>query len=255
MFVSPVLPVSSIRDLTLLELGAGRVLVIACDSVGSIGPKPHDSFPASASLAAHCAVRVPLLEVIAAGAKPEVIIDALSVEMEPTGREMIEEIRAMAASIGLGLDRVTGSTEDNVPTAATGIGVTIIATADRSELRAGTSRSSDAVLCLGAPTSAPDDTITIGDERMISLDTLVAVLAVEGVHDVLPVGSRGVGFEIAQLAASAELRFEPVAHSLKLDVSGGPASCVLVSVARDCVGAVSDVLPGALPRTLLGTLS
>lgn len=255
MTTSSVLPVSSIRDLTLLELGGGRVLVVACDSVGSIGPKPHDSFAATAALTAHCAVRVPLLEIIAAGAKPEIIVDALSVEMEPTGRAMIDEIREMAASIGLGPDRVTGSTEDNVPTVATGIGVTIIATAERSELRAGTSAPGDAVLCLGAPTSAPADTITIGDERMISLETLVSVLAVDGVHDALPVGSHGVGFEISQLAASSDLDFSPATHSLDLLASGGPASCVLVSVARGREQAVYDTLPESLPRTLLGTLS
>lgn len=255
MTMSPVLPVSSIRDLTLLELGDGRVLVIACDSVGSIGPKPHDSFAATAALTAHCAVRVPLLEIIAVGATPELIIDALSVELDPTGRDMIEEIRAVAASIGLGPDRVTGSTEDNVPTVATGIGVTIIATAERSALRAGSSRAGDCVLCLGAPTSAPADTITIGDSRMIALDTLARVLDVDGVHDALPVGSRGVGYEVSQLAGTAQLDFVPSAHSLDLRASGGPASCVLVSVALDRVEAVLDVLPESLPRTLLGTLS
>lgn len=255
MPASPMLPVSRIRDLTILELGGGRVLVIACDSVASIGPKPHDSVAATAALTAHCAVRVPLLEIIAAGAKPEIIVDTLNVEMDPTGRAMIAEISTMAALIGLGPDRVTGSTEDNVPTVSTGIGVTIVATARRSQLRAGTSSAGDKVVCLGAPTSAPADTIVIGDERMISVETLIGVLCVKGVHDALPVGSHGIAFEAEQLAASSALSFVVGVHSTNMTKSGGPASCVLVSVASESLDAVLTVLPAALPRTVLGTLS
>ena len=250
----PVLPVGSIRDLTLLDIGDERVLIVACDSVGSIGPKQHDSYAASATLAAHFAVRVPLLELIAAGGWPEVIVDALSVELEPTGAEMIEEIRRVAALLGLGADRVTGSTEDNVPSVATGVGITVIGSATRSELRPGTSRADDIVLCLGVPTSAPHDEVIMGDPRMVSLETLAAVLDIDGVHDALPVGSKGVGHELAELALTAGLTVEHAVHDLDSTKSGGPASCVLVSVAERSIDRVQSALPAGLPCTFLGRL-
>jgi hypothetical protein len=254
-----VLPVSNIRDLTVLGLDRERVLLIACDSVGSIGPKPQDRFPVSAVVVAHFAARVPLLEVMAAGGRPEVIIDTLSVEMNPTGAEMIAEIQRMADTIGLGPERITGSTEDNVPSVATGIGVTVIGSAARSELRPGTSQRGDLVLCLGAPTSAPHDAVVMDDQRMVSFQTLGEVLEILGVHDALPVGSRGIGYEVEQLAASSNLVFEieddPI-EDARFDFAktGGPASCVLLSLDVDSLDSVLSLLPDSLPRAVLGKL-
>jgi hypothetical protein len=249
-----VLPVSRVRDLVLLGLDEERVLVVACDSVGSIGPKPHDSFPSTAAFVAHCAVRVAMLELVSCGARPELLVDALSVEMEPTGAEMIAEIRRVAASIGLGADRVTGSTEDNVPTVATGIGITVLGTANRSELRPGSSVAGDLVVRLGAPTSAPVDTLVPDDSRMVPIATVIGVLAVDGVHDALPVGSHGTAFEVQQLAETAGLLFVPATEDPVGAKSGGPASCVLVSVRADALDEVLARLPADLPRTVLGRL-
>lgn len=259
MTFDSVLPVSSIRDLTILGLDAERVLLVACDSVGSIGPKPNDSFPADARTVAHFAARVPLLELLAAGGQPELIVDTLSVELAPTGAEMIAEIRRLAATLGLSADRVTGSTEDNVVSTSTGIGVTVIGSASRSGLRAGSSQAGDLVLCLGAPTSAPMDAVVIDDARMVSFETLASVLTVLGVHDALPVGSRGIGYELGQLAETSALNFERGGHAFDegqfdLAKTGGPASCVLVSLDEQSLAAVEALLPATLPRAIVGSL-
>lgn len=251
---SPVLSVRRVRDLTVVDQAGGGSWVIACDSVGSIGPKPADTYPAEARTVAHFAARVPLIEALAAGATPQVVVDTLSVELDPTGLEMIDEVRRLAASLGLGADRVTGSTEDNVPSAATGIGVTVFATAE--ELRCGTASAGDRILLLGRPTSAPHDRIEIGDRRMIALPTLTAVLAVDGVSDVLPVGSKGVGHEARVLAETNGLDWRPApGHGVDLDRSGGPASCVLVAVREDARTDVLAALPPDLPRADLGELA
>lgn len=243
------------RDLTILDQPDGTSWVIACDSVGAIGPKPADAYPADARTVAHFATRVPLVEVLAVGASPQVIVDTLCVELDPTGMEMIEEVRMLAAGLGLGPERVTGSTEDNVPTAATGIGVTVIARIATERLRSGQARAGDRVLCLGRPTSAPADRIEIGDPRMISLATLAAVRDAEGVADVLPVGSKGVGHEAAELARSNSLIWEPADDNFDMGHSGGPASCVLVVVQPDAVGALLELLPSDLPRAEVGFLA
>lgn len=260
MAFNSVLPVSSIRDLTVLGIDQERVLLVACDSVGSIGPKPHDRVEAAATTVAHFAARVPLLEVLAAGGRPEVLVDTLSVEMNPTGAEMIAEIRRMAVSLGLEPERVTGSTEDNVQSLATGIGVTVIGSAARSALRPGTSRPGDLVLCLGAPTSAPHDDIVMDDRRMVSIQTLTDVLGVPGVHDALPIGSRGIGYEVQQLETSSDLEFVracdlPEDPRFDFAKSGGPASCVLISLDVSALDAVLVVLPEPLPRANLGSLT
>jgi len=63
------------RDLLVFE--ATGSLVIACDSIGGIGPKPADTIAADARTTAHFGVRVPLLEVLCAGARPIALVDTL----------------------------------------------------------------------------------------------------------------------------------------------------------------------------------
>lgn len=245
--------VRHIRDLTVLDV-AGGALVVACDSIGGIGPKPDDTVAVPATTTAHFATRVPLLEVVCAGARPALIVDTLCVELDPHGHDMIAAVRELGAEVGLPGDRVTGTTEDNVPTRATGIGVTVIGEVV-GPLRPGTSRADDVVVCLGQPHSAPEDEVIVGGERMIALGDLRKVLDLGVVHDALPVGSRGLTWEIEQLATTAGLRAAwRDGHGLDVTKSGGPSTCVLVSCPREAVEVIGAHLPRTLPVAVVADL-
>ncbi len=228
-----------VRDLLVL----GADLVVATDSIGGIGPKPADTVAADAATVAHFALRVPLLEVLCCGARPIAVVDALCVELEPTGRVMIEEVLRLAAAAGVPAEAVTGSTEDNVPTSATGVGVTVLGRIGPDGLLSGGSRPGDVVLCAGLPISAPGHDIRIGHPDQVDVAAAAAAVASGLVHDALPVGSKGVGWEVSQLAGSAGLGHEwldpvPVSRT----ASGGPASCVLFSCSPEAVPAVTALL-------------
>lgn len=242
------------RDLTLVRLAGQFYLVVACDSDGGIGPKPHDTVAASPHLLGRLAARVPLMEMVASGACPLVLVDTLSVEMEPTGKDIIEGVRFEAGLAGIaGEGAVTGSTEDNVPTVATGIGVTVIGLAEERLLRPGTAAPGDVVACVGVPKSAPADRVNLDDPEIADIPQVLALLRLPFVRDILPVGSRGIANEAGQMAASAGLAFD-LAGGNGLDVrkSAGPSTCVLVSVPE----ASFDALRGAVSRpvTLVGRL-
>lgn len=232
-----------VRDLLVLD-----DLVVATDSIGGIGPKPADTVPADAATVAHFALRVPLLEVLCAGARPIAVIDDLCVELEPTGRLMIAEIRRLAAAAGVPAEAVTGSTEDNVVTAATGIGVTVLGRLPDGGQVGGGSRAGDVVLCAGLPISAPRDEIYIGHPDQVPVASVAAALATGLVHDALPVGSKGLAWEVPQLAASAGLDHEWLdASGISRSDSGGPASCVLFSCDPESVAAVRRALGSGTP--------
>lgn len=244
-------PTRRIRDLVIMDAPGGDSVVIACDSVGGIGPKPHDTVASSGRTVTHFGARVPLLEVIAAGAAPQVIVDTLSVERSPAGEEMIDEIRSMAAEIGLDPDvAVTGSTEDNVNTAATGLGVTVLGTAPAGGLRLGTTEDGDAIVCIGVPLSAPRDLLIPGDPRMPSIREIADIAKLPGVHELLPVGSRGVVHEISQLVATSGLSAQLVPSGVDLRHSAGPSTCVLAAVSTDALPALHAVRTG-LPLAIV----
>lgn len=220
-----------VRDLLVLD----GSLVVACDSLGGIGPKPADSVAADAVTVAHFALRVPLLEVLCAGARPIAVVDALCVEYEPTGRVMIDEIRRLAVEAGVFPDAVTGSTEENVPTQSTAVGVTVLGRLPSGRPVGGGSLPGDVVVCAGLPLSAPRDEIVIGHPDQVAVPAVRAVLGSGLIHDALPVGSKGVAWEVAQLAGSSALTPEWLESEVSRTDSGGPASCVLFSCAPDVV--------------------
>ncbi len=246
------------RDLLYVRLADADVIVIAADSNGGLGPKPSDTVAVSGWVLGRFAARVPLLEVIAAGATPTVLVDTLSVEREPTGAAILEGVRTEAAAAGIPLDAVTGSTEDNVPTVATGVGVTVLGKAQIDDLRAGQARPGDVVVLVGRPKSAPADVFGPDDPDVLSIGALRAAMDVPGVHEALPIGSSGVAAEVAALARSAGARAEhvpdwPVAEGQ----SGGPSTAALVAVSpANGADAVVDALRSAsgLPVWAIATL-
>lgn len=219
------------RDLILIHLGRGDLVqVVACDSAGGVGPKEGDAVRAPARVVGKFAARVALMEVVAAGATPVCLVNNLCVEPEPTGKEILEGVREEAGLVGLdpGL-AVTGSTEKNIPTVQTGVGVTALGLARAGELRLGRSRPGDQVVCVGVPRVGEEVMTAI--EEVMDLPALKNLLELPYVREVLPVGSRGIAWEAMSLAAGAgcELNFYP-GISLDLAKSAGPATCAVVTL-------------------------
>lgn len=236
-------PVRPVRDLLVID-GSPR-LVVACDSVGGIGPRPANPVRVPAELVAHFAARVPLLEVLCAGARPVALINTLCHDLADAA-PFIDMFREVAANVGIPPEAVTGSTEENVPSPATGVGVTAIGTVT-GELLSGGGRPGDLVVCAGWPRSAPQDEIFIGHPDIVPLPTVQDLVGSGLVHDALPVGSRGIGYETGQLASSAGLGLNWLTHPLPLDASGGPASCVLIACDPNSATDLRGLVPGHVP--------
>jgi hypothetical protein len=262
-----------VRDLSLIPLPDGSQLVIACDSVGGIGPRKDDTVAATAYTTGFFAVRTPLLELLCAGAFPHLIVNTLCFESGPQADEMVRAIVEVAAGLGLPRSAVTGSTEDNVRTTTTGIGITVIGSVTSGGLRTGRSRAGDLVACLGLPRSAPQFVLTPGDPELPTVEEVSAALAISLVREALPVGSRGIAHELASLADTAGLhhrltdplrprsiavptvtdRHRGQGDGLDVLASGGPASCVLVSLDPAALPALRSIRAD-LPVTVVGEL-
>lgn len=248
------LPTRRIRDLLVIELVDGLSVVIATDSDGGIGPKPQDTVQVPGEVLGRFAVRVPLMEIFAAGAQPLVVIDALAVEMEPTGQTIIQGVRDELLDAGLDPDTIlTGSTEDNVTTVATGMGVVIVALAASERLRPGNAQAGDVVAAVGLPKSAPGEYVHWTDPEIAHPKTVQALAGLPFVHDILPVGSKGIAWELNEMAASAELK----AHlhedtPVNVRKSAGPSTCVLAAMLAEEIDAVRTAVPS--PVTIIGKL-
>lgn len=227
-----------LRDLTVLTLPGGGRLLVACDAAGGIGPKLHDQVAVPGEVLGRLTARVALMEVLAAGGKPLLLVNTASVEPDPTGAAILAGIRQEALLAGLGTDAITGSFEKNIPTVQTGLGVTALALAPQGGPRL--ARPGDLVLAVGRPKVGSE--VRVDDPEIADLPLVRWLASQPLVHDILPVGSRGIAAEAADLAASAGLSLEWLEGEEGWDLakSAGPATCLLVAAP-----------PGALPALAL----
>lgn len=245
-----------VRDLSVLPIAPGVLLVVACDSNGGIGPKAHDTVRTSGYELGRLAARVPLLETMACGATPILLIDTINVEREPTGAAIIAGVREEMRDAGMDpASALNGSTEDNVPTVATGVGIVVLGLAAEARFRPGRARAGDALLCVGIPKSAPRFRVVSDDPAILRPSALRQLASVDSVGDILPVGSRGVAAEARDLAASASLTFVPnAAPAIDMTASGGPGTCCLITVSPDAISRMR-ALPGLPPIAMIGYMT
>ncbi len=224
-----------VRDLLISELTDDLWIVVSSDSDGGIGPKKHDTVFSPAYDLGRLGTRVALMEMMASGALPIMVVDVLSVEMEPTGKEIIEGVKDEAEEAGMNRDIViTGSTEDNVETVQTGMGVVIIGLVHKNDFRPGKSLNGDIVVAIGKPKSAPEYKIIFNDNEITNTKTIIELNRCKFIHDILPVGSKGIQHEFYELGKSAGLL--PHYYSVNdIDVtkSGGPSTSCLISLPKN----------------------
>lgn len=237
------------RDLTLLELPGGQRLLVAVDAAGGIGPKAGDAVKVPAYVLGRFTARVALMELVAAGGRPVLLVNNCCVEPEPTGAELLRGVLDEAALAGLNPDAVTGSFEKNVPTTQTALGVTAMALSHSSLRRA---QAGDLVVAVGLPKVGPE--VRLDDPDIADLPLVTSLAAQSEVHDLLPVGSRGIAAEAAALAESAGLTCEllPAEPGWDLAKSAGPATCCLVALGPAALPALALTLdrPWALVARL-----
>ena len=250
----PVFQSFQVRDLTVLDILDDFYLITAVDSDGAVGPKEHDVVRVGGYECGRFGARVPLMEILACGAIPIAAFDQLSVEMFPTGQEIIRGVRDELASIGLPSDfPISGSTEDNLLTVQTGMGVVIMGIVAKSDFRPGSSKPGDDIYCIGIPKSGPHDIVRLDDPETADAKTVEIICRSVPVHDVLPVGSKGIFHEAQQLGKTAHRTVIIREHCpFSLKKSGGPSTCFLVSIAGEQAGILKKV--AKKPVFHIGTL-
>ena len=128
----PTKPIKTARDISVFEINSNSVLVVGCDSAGGIGPKPLDKVKVSGYTLGKFTTRVALMEVLSVGAKPFCLTNALGVEPDPTGLEIVKGIKSEVSTLALPLE-IIGSMEKTVKVQQTGIGVTVVGLAPKNK--------------------------------------------------------------------------------------------------------------------------
>ena len=239
----PFFPIPTHRDLRIFQLNNTQVLIIGCDSCGGIGPKPLDKLKVDGYTLGKFTARVALMEVVSTGAKPICITDNLSVELDPTGLEILKGVRNEAVIAGLDPNlAVTGSAEKNFAVEQTGLGITVIGISDKNNLRIGTSKTGDALLALGKPCVGVEVLTAEAQHSICTTSDLNKLLSLDFIHEIIPVGSEGIKREVEVLAESSTLRFIPnKTCTIDFEKTGGPATVLLASLPINCLNQLKAI--------------
>ena len=223
------------RDISIVTIDKNRSLVIACDVSGGIGPKSGDSLKVSGEVVGFFTTRVALMEALSVGAEPISIVDTLSVEYDPSGKNIIKGITKAVKEIGLDPGRViNGSTEDNINTFETGVGVTVVAITDNDSLKINNSKNGNILALIGMPLVGKE--VLEKKDKIVDFSDLKILLEKNYINEILTVGSKGIKYEAELLASMSSLKVEyNDSINIDLEKSAGPASAILISLSENKV--------------------
>lgn len=241
--------IKQVRDITVIDFDDKRYLGISCDSCGGIGTKEHDVVKASLHLVAYQTGKVALAELLSLGFSPFLLADGLAVEMHDTGKQLIEGFSDVISRLKTAKVHITGSTEENIPTVQTSMGITCIGVCEKDKLKYKKTRAGHVCMLLGLPlvgndvVNNPDKILDIEDFEVLYLSNLV--------KEMLPVGSRGTEAELEDLCEYNNLEFA-YNDNLTVDLthSGGPSCCCLVVLKEKNIDEVKKLVKK--PAEVLG---
>jgi len=192
--------------------------VITSDNSAAIGEKSLDAVAASDKLTAKFAARVALFEQWAAGSEPEAIL-LHNFSGEAHWNRYTEGINDLFSEIGIAAPQIAGSSETNMETLQSGIAVTMLGRQTRK-----TNFENLQWFIYGKPLVGKD--VLDKCEQIADAKKIYEALKDRIIDRIWPVGSKGIRNEAERLFG----RELSLSADVDLEVSGGPASCVLVGV-------------------------
>jgi hypothetical protein len=238
------------RDV-LYWIDGASAYVLACDSNAGIGERPRDALHQPPTETGYSAAKVPLMEVLAVGATPFVLSNALGGPRDDYGQQILHGIRTAIEEVDAAVT-LTGSDETNVATQQTAVGVTVVGHAPASALRLSGTKPGDVIACVGVPKDGVIVPYTEGDDDVANLRDAQRASRLDSVHELLPVGSRGIAYEAQQLAAGANATIRFRTAAIDLGASAGSSTCFLVALPTEHLAALAAVVRP--PVTIVGDI-
>jgi hypothetical protein len=192
------------------------------------------------------------METIAIGARPNCISATIPLERGRISSNILTGIRREVSLLDHEIP-IVSSTENNFTVKQSGLGVTVIGIVNRAAMRLGKSRRDDLVLSIGYPCVGREVVSAEKEGLIADLGDVIRLARLPFVHEIIPVGSRGISHETTTLAKDSHLRF--IGETLsKIDPrqSAGPGTVILCSTPAERFQDVAKLIQK--PLNVVGVL-
>ncbi|MDQ0243511.1 hypothetical protein J2S09_001047 [Bacillus fengqiuensis] len=226
------------RDMLFLPLDEKEDLVIVADNVGAIGEKKYDAISVSYKEVAYYSLRVAMMEMLSIGAHPlSVVVSDFNGESAWLLYE--QGIESVCLELGLEPLTIVGSSETNFPLMQSAVGFTLIGKVKKEAKRMGRTPRHACIAVIGSPLVGQE--VLEQSEKILPLSVFRKLLGEEGVYELIPVGSKGIGHELHVLMQLNGHDFSPGSTGLPLGKSAGPSTCMLISYKEEREPVIRDL--------------
>ena len=234
------------RDALMIPLSENELLVMACDSCGAIGIKDQDKVKVSPFIAGKYTARVSLIEVLSLGAKIKGVMVNICNELDPTGQNILDGIESELCECNIKVP-MSFSTEKNMITNMTALGVTVVGVVNRAQLLMSQSRFGDFVYVVGKPKVGNE--VVEDQGEIANTAVLLDLLKMDNIQEIIPVGSSGIEGELDRFLEFNQLKLK-FTEDLPIDIhkSAGPCTSLIVISRREIKG------EGNIPYYYIGKL-
>ncbi|MED3648666.1 ATPase [Halalkalibacterium halodurans] len=216
------------RDVQVIPWQGEEQIVVATDASGGVGEKAKDHVHVPYEVVSYYAARVALLECMSVGATPFTFLVQNFSGDEPY-QKMIDGINRALGEANQAQATIAGSTESNMVLEQSCLGVTVIGRVHQSALKIGITPKDAGIALLGKPLVGEE--VVSQEKDVFPLKQFDELLQEEGVYEIIPVGSKGVKYELGVLAATNEWNTlqVPLNGNVDLTKSSGPATSLLIT--------------------------
>jgi hypothetical protein len=199
-------------------------LVIASDNSGSIGLKELDAVRVPYETVAYYSFRVAVMECMSAGAEP-FAVTMQNFCGDDAWKALVKGIEKGIVELGKSNLSLTGSTESNFPLIQSAVGITVLGkTRGRKAIDKLTYNIQTKMAVIGLPLVGPE--VVEREGGVVPLAVFEQICGLENVVTI-PVGSKGILFELNGLFADLQFTKENLETILDLTKSSGPSTCFI----------------------------
>jgi hypothetical protein len=215
------------RDVAVIPLNNEEELVIATDNSGSTGMRNQDVVQVPYDIVSYFIFRVAWMECVAAGAEPFAVV-LQNFSGDEAWEQLIKGVKRGMKELEINDLQITGSTETNFSFELSAVGMSIIGRREKEikEEFIGDNGYEIKVAVIGDPLLG---TGVVENKHVAPLKLFQWFAGQRDVLSLLPVGSKGILYELEQLFAGHSLKFTA---DLDVKKTSGPATCFILLRAR-----------------------
>lgn len=217
------------RDVQLLKMGK-ETLVVASDNSGAIGLKKLDAVKVPYDIVGYYTFRVAAMECYSAGAIPEAVI-LQNFCGEDAWEGLVKGITKGLFELDVPDIPISGSTESNFSLVQSAVGLTVLGKRTSDATMSAIPFLEDTIVAIiGVPLVGNE---VIEQETKVAPLQLVRELSQLAEVVLLPVGSKGILYELNRLFSNRSFFIEEVNCEISLEKTSGPSTCFLIAFPAD----------------------